>query len=422
MRYTRTMPDDSLSSPGLDTNTSPVADVPIRPEPASEASTPSSEALPASESASTQQEPIAPQDQVKPEVSLEPPQAPEIPIEEPVSLPTSPQTEPSESTASAEVVPPEQEPVKEEIPNVQPDTVPQTPVTPEAPASQAPPVIPSLSYPYYGSYPVTFGWGAQSSDETIKKKYQEWGLVGHNGIDFGLPEGTEVLACDDGTVVQVGDNGDFGISITIKHSWGISIYGHLQSFGVLVNDTVKKKQVIGLSGQTGFVTGPHLHFGIQPVSPDGGNGYGGYIDPTPYLSETVEKPIVEKPSELSEEKPIQEESPKPEPAPQEPPVVTPEPVIQQPDVSEEVIKRVEAMFDARVKENSIKGNQVKKERREQALQKIMQYAQEKKRVTNEQIRDLLRVSQSTASEYLMDLVNRGMLKTEGKGKATVYVF
>lgn len=400
------MPDDQQLPVDQPTQESPPA---VEAPSASEVSQPSIQSEPPQESAlpsaSSVDSEAIPEPQVEEPASVASDSV-SVPPPEPVSMSTSPQTESSESTPSAEVVPPEPEPIKEAIPTVQPDTVPQTSPVPEADVPQNQPTIPPLSYPYYGRYPITFGWGAQSSDEEIKKKYQEWGLVGHNGIDIGLPEGTEVLACDDGTVIQVGDNGDFGISITIKHAWGISIYGHLQSFGVLVNDQVKKKQVIGSSGQTGFVTGPHLHFGIQPISPNGGNGYGGYIDPTPYLAETVEKPQVEKPAELSEEKSVQEEPPKTEPvsAPQETPVVPPEPVIQQPDVSDEVTKRVEAMFDARVKENSIKGNQVKKEHREQALQKIMQYAQEKKRVTNEQIRDLLHVSQSTASEYLMDFL------------------
>ena len=80
------------------------------------------------------------------------------------------------------------------------------------------------------------------------------------------------------------------------------------------------------------------------------------------------------------------------------------------------------MFDARLKENSMKGNQSKKAKRDVAIQKIFTFAQEKKRITNEQVRDLLHISQSTASDYLSDLVNRGMLKVEGKGKATVYLF
>lgn len=262
---------------------------------------------------------------------------------------------------------------------------------PDQPSS---PAIPVLRFPFNGQYPITFAFGLSPGTEQIKKKFAEWGIVGHHGIDFGFPEGTEVLACDEGTVIQTGDNGDFGISVTVKHSWGTSIYAHLQSFNVLVNDRVKKAQVIGVSGQTGFTTGAHLHFGIQPNNPDTNNGYLGYINPTPYPTET---------------------SPLPQPSA---PSQSPQPKISQEDIQ----KQAFAMFDARIKENSLKGNQAKRDKREEAIQKILSFAQEKKRITNEQVRDLLRVSQSTATEYLSELVNGGMLKTEGKGRATIYTY
>ncbi len=175
------------------------------------------------------------------------------------------------------------------------------------------------------------------------------------------------------------------------------------------------------------MTGPHLHFGIQPNNPDFKNGYLGYIDPAIYLTEKTEKTkpepaqqsqsetLPDLSSELSEEKPVLPQSPE---FPQ-----SPQPDVQQQvDVSAEVLTKAEAMFDAKIKENSIKGNEAKKTKRDDAIQKIFSFAQEKKRVTNEQIRDLLHISQSTATDYLSDLVNRGMLKVEGKGKATVYLF
>ncbi len=472
------MIDDPSSATASDTTPSPSVDVPNRPEPVVE--TPVS----ASESANTQQELSPSQNQSTvsaaseqpppprtelPEAPLasEPAQSQETPSEEPVSTSTSAQTEPSGTTPSAQAMPSETEPVKTESQTVQAATEPQSQPVPEAQQSQnqevtpppaaepAPipsvpstPSLPSLHYPFYSSYPVTFDFGAQPTDERIKKKYQEWGIVGHNGVDFGLQEGTEVLACDEGMVTQAGDNGDHGISVTIKHSWGTSIYSHLQSFGALVNDHVAKAQVVGSSGQTGFTTGPHLHFSIQPNNPDTNNGYLGFINPAPYLTEispllqfpqspispqspeppdlspdlTVEptpSPVTPQSPQSSE--PVDEPQPSPStpsssPTPSDPPVTYP--TIGQEDVQKQVV----AMFDARLKENSIKGNQAKKAKRDEAIQKIFTFAQEKKRITNEQVRDLLHISQSTASDYLSDLVNRGMLKVEGKGKATVYLF
>ena len=481
--YTGFMVDDPVSPPASDTNASQTTETPNRPEPTTEAQTTASESAssqteepqpepsqapppPASESAGPQPS-QAPNQQSSPSETSptpEPLQALETPSDESVSISASPQTAPSISTPSAQVVPAETEPEKSENQSVQAATEPQSQPEPEAPQPQNqdtappasslepspvpapsvpyPPFIPSLHYPFYGNYPVTFDFGAKSTDERIKKKYQEWGIVGHNGLDFGLQEGTEVLACDDGIATQAGDNGDHGISVTIRHSWGTSIYSHLQSFGLLVNDPVKKAQVIGSSGQTGFTTGPHLHFGIQPVNPDTNNGYLGFIDPKPYFTETTPlpqspqspiSPQSPKPPDLSSdlsEQPPQSPQPSeptseptpPLPNPPAPPNPSSSPVPSPTADQEEVQKQAVAMFDVRLKENSIKGNQAKKDKRDEAIQKIFAFAQEKKRVTNEQIRDLLHVSQSTASDYLSDLVNRGMLKTEGKGRATVYLF
>ncbi|MBI3955974.1 peptidoglycan DD-metalloendopeptidase family protein [Candidatus Gottesmanbacteria bacterium] len=368
---------------------------------------------------------------------------------------TSPQAEPSGTTPPAQEVLPETDQQKEESQPMQATTEPQSQPEPEAPKPKNPPIsspssIPSLHFPFYGSQLVTFDFGAQPSDERIKKKYEEWGIVGHNGVDFGLQEGTEILACDEGMVIQAGDNGDHGISVAIKHSWGTSIYSHLQSFGVLVNDQVKKAQVIGSSGQTGFTTGPHLHFGVQPNNPDTTNGYLGYINPAPYITETTPIPQppqspVSPPSpqptdlspDLSVSTPISPQSPVSPQSPQSPDSLSEMPPPSSPPNppnpsypplaspianQEEIQKQAVAMFDARLKENSIKGNQAKKAKRDEAIQKIFRFAQERKRVTNEQIRDLLHVSQSTATDYLSQLVSSGMLKTEGKGKATVYLF
>ena len=111
------------------------------------------------------------------------------------------------------------------------------------------------------------------------KKFTEWGIVGHNGIDYGLPEGTELIASADGKVIQSGDNGDFGISVTIQHSWGQSLYAHLKESKVSQDQEVKAGDLIGLSGQTGSAFGEHLHFAVKPNDADANNGYLGFIDP-----------------------------------------------------------------------------------------------------------------------------------------------
>src|SRR3989344_2028313 len=142
---------------------------------------------------------------------------------------------------------------------------------------------PKLQLPFKGDYPITFSFGAQATDEELQKKFHERGIIGHHGIDFGTPEGTNILATGNGKVIQAGTNGDFGISVTIEHSWCQSIYAHLQEARVAVGDRVKTGALIGLSGKIGFVSGAHLHFGIKLNNADPKNGYLGFTDPLIYL-------------------------------------------------------------------------------------------------------------------------------------------
>lgn len=136
---------------------------------------------------------------------------------------------------------------------------------------------PKLRLPFNGNYPVTFAFGVTSDNEEIKKKFTEWGIVGHNGIDYGLSQGREVVAAANGKVIQSGDNGDFGISVTIQHDWGISLYAHLKETKVSIDQETKSGDVIGLSGKSGEAFGEHLHFGIKPNNPNINNGYLGYM-------------------------------------------------------------------------------------------------------------------------------------------------
>lgn len=245
----------------------------------------------------------------------------------------------------------------------------------------------SLRLPFSGDYPVTFAFGATSENEEIKKKFSKWGIVGHNGIDYGLPEGTEVIAAADGKVSKLGENGDFGISVILEHSWGQSLYAHLKEVKVSQNQEVKAGDILGLSGQTGAAFGAHLHFAIKPNDADLNNGYLGFIDPSPYF---------EKQKEVS--------------------------VINQ----EEVQKQVEAKLQERLKteqdERKRLANKARAKKKTDNLNRVLEFARERKVVTNDDVRNLLHVSQSTATNYLTELVNRGMLKREGKRGSTKYVF
>jgi len=91
--------------------------------------------------------------------------------------------------------------------------------------------------------------------------------TGHNGIDFNASLNTPVRAAASGVVTDVVTNGaqrcGYGNWVMIKHLNGLStLYAHLSVPTTAVGSTVSVGQVIGYSGNTGFTTGPHLHFGV----------------------------------------------------------------------------------------------------------------------------------------------------------------
>jgi murein DD-endopeptidase MepM/ murein hydrolase activator NlpD len=103
-----------------------------------------------------------------------------------------------------------------------------------------------------------------------------WGRM-HEGNDFATPVGTPVDAMSTGTVIFAGWEGGYGNKIEIEYWDGtVSVYGHLSVIQVSTGEQVKPGEVVGLSGNTGHSTGPHLHLEIHP-------GGGAAIDPAPWL-------------------------------------------------------------------------------------------------------------------------------------------
>lgn len=87
----------------------------------------------------------------------------------------------------------------------------------------------------------------------------------HYGQDFSVPYGTKVYATGDGKVTEAGYNtSGFGYYVVIDHGFGlISIYGHLSRINVPKDANVKRGDVVGLSGNSGTSSGPHLHYQIN---------------------------------------------------------------------------------------------------------------------------------------------------------------
>ncbi|MFZ3044131.1 MAG: peptidoglycan DD-metalloendopeptidase family protein [Minisyncoccia bacterium] len=92
---------------------------------------------------------------------------------------------------------------------------------------------------------------------------------GHNAIDIAAPIGTPVYAALGGTVLATGNTDlvrgcySFGKWIMVVHGNGLStLYSHLSEIDVAKGQQINTKQLIGLSGMTGYATGPHIHFGV----------------------------------------------------------------------------------------------------------------------------------------------------------------
>ena len=144
-----------------------------------------------------------------------------------------------------------------------------------------------IAKPFKGEFPVTQGFGE------AEEWYVKIAGYPHNGMDFAMPTGIPVLACDDGVLTYADNVPDSdGCGINIQHEWGMSQYWHLSALVAKYGEKVAKEQKIGLSGATGWATGPHLHFGIK-INGQGLPNMRGWCDPNPYFEKLVtpEPPI-----------------------------------------------------------------------------------------------------------------------------------
>ena len=97
----------------------------------------------------------------------------------------------------------------------------------------------------------------------------------HEGLDISMPEGTPVYAATDGVVAwadpQQSEQSPYGIYCRTYHPHlGVcGFYGHLSRCDVKTGNSVKQGQLLGMSGNTGNSTGPHLHFEIRLMTPTG---------------------------------------------------------------------------------------------------------------------------------------------------------
>ncbi|MFF8946795.1 peptidoglycan DD-metalloendopeptidase family protein [Streptomyces sp. NPDC014864] len=106
-----------------------------------------------------------------------------------------------------------------------------------------------------------------------------WSSGYHTGVDFVVPTGTPVKAVGAGTIVSAGWGGAYGNQVVLRLQDGhYAQYAHLSALSVSAGQAVTPGQRLGLSGATGNVTGPHLHFEIRTTP-----NYGSDVDPVAYL-------------------------------------------------------------------------------------------------------------------------------------------
>lgn len=128
-----------------------------------------------------------------------------------------------------------------------------------------------VGIPLEGEFQVSSNYGLRSNP--FGKGYEF-----HNGVDFPGETGTPVRATAPGKVDEAGRGGAIGNYVAIKHGYGYrSIYGHLSRILVRPGETVGKGQIVGLLGNSGRSSGPHLHYALQYK--------GRSINPAPYMEQ-----------------------------------------------------------------------------------------------------------------------------------------
>jgi murein DD-endopeptidase MepM/ murein hydrolase activator NlpD len=162
------------------------------------------------------------------------------------------------------------------IPIIYP-TVTNTPIVTLRPPLYANPWAPTLHDHFYFASPI-----AVNAANSAVSDYRYGGVffedVVHTGVDIPAPNGTPILAAGAGTVVWAGygvykggyDPTDpYGLAVTLRHDFGYqnqalyTIYGHMKEIEVIVGQHVETGDLLGLVGETGRVTGPHLHFEVR---------------------------------------------------------------------------------------------------------------------------------------------------------------
>ena len=208
--------------------------------------------------------------------TIEPPAAPFVPTETPALIPTATKEPEFTPTLNLATVAPEPETPLLEI--AFPTSIPEDAPDWRPPLYPIPWALSSHDH-FYFARPIAANvvnwplWNYRYGGTT-----PAWEGVVHTGIDIDAPTGTPVRASAPGRVLWAGygvyagkfDSKDpYGLAVTLQHEFGFegenlySIYAHMNEIYVQPNQMVNTGDILGIVGQTGATTGPHLHFEVR---------------------------------------------------------------------------------------------------------------------------------------------------------------
>lgn len=154
-----------------------------------------------------------------------------------------------------------------------------------------------LILPFKGTFQITQIF----NDKRYRESYQKFGLMGHNGIDYGTPVGTPILAPFDGVAKETDyfDQYGYGHYIKIQNDKEGVVLAHFRERSLIKpGASVKQGDLVGYSGSSGNSTGPHLHMGYWREPRNRENGFNGFLDHTYWLNIMVGDSYKDKYDEL----------------------------------------------------------------------------------------------------------------------------
>lgn len=138
-------------------------------------------------------------------------------------------------------------------------------------------------------------FGEDATAMSLLDDYNRFGLRGHNGLDLPLPIGTPIYAPMSG-IAKIANDGEkkgYGLHLKIRNKTTEVVLAHLSKIEVLDGAYVSVGDAVCYSGNSGFSTGAHLHYGMRFLTgtssnywdmgiKDYNNGYKGAVDPAPF--------------------------------------------------------------------------------------------------------------------------------------------